>query len=607
MRTRAWILSLLGALWLAVMAPALGMAQGAGISADPVAPVQSAPALLVADRVFVTPDRTLIAEGNVEAFQGDIRLRASRITFDRTSGQLTIEGPIRIDQGGTITVLAESAQLDKGLENGILLGARLVLDQQLQLAGLQMTRVGGRYTQLYKTAVTSCRVCGNDEPPLWQIRARKVIHDQQERQLYFEDAQFLVLDVPVFYLPAMRLPDLDRLQSEIAVKRVKRDTLFRVGVIHYKSLRDSEDDALIPSLVADAHFQQRVFPRGIGGELRLGLNLHGHNRTSSLDVLGRDIDSATADIDWRRSWILAGGLRADWQMGLAVDAFDIKDDSNFAPQVTRATPRMGLALRLPMTRRTASGATHFLEPVLQLGWSDVNGANVPNDQSGFVDFDQGNLMSLSRFPTDDRREDGFTFVYGLNWARYAPSGWQASATIGQVFREAADPDFTTTSGLSGTSSDILLAGQVKLDKGLSLTARGLVNDSFGLSKAELRGDWDYKRIDLSSSYLWLGRDAAEGRTDAVSEVWFDGSYEVNPRWSASANLRYDISDARATTAGIGLVYRHECITLDISLNRRYTSSTSVEPSTDFGFTIALNGFAVESRSNNYRRTCDSKS
>ena len=52
--------------------------------------------------MFITAERTLIAEGNVEAFQGDTRLSASRITFDRTSGQLTIDGPIRIDQGGDV-------------------------------------------------------------------------------------------------------------------------------------------------------------------------------------------------------------------------------------------------------------------------------------------------------------------------------------------------------------------------------------------------------------------------------------------------------------------------------------------------------------------------
>ena len=96
------------------------------------------PAVLVADDVYVTPDRTLVAEGNVEAFQNDIRMRAERITFDQESETLTVEGPIRIDQGGEITVFADFAELDRGLQNGLLTGARMVLNQQVQMASLQM-------------------------------------------------------------------------------------------------------------------------------------------------------------------------------------------------------------------------------------------------------------------------------------------------------------------------------------------------------------------------------------------------------------------------------------------------------------------------------------
>ena len=166
-----------------------------------------APAILVADNVFITPDRQLIAEGNVEAYQGTTRLKAQKITFDRETDTLIIDGPIRIDDGDNTTILANYAEMDRNLQNGLLRGARMVMDRRLQLASLQMTRVGGRYTQLYKTAVTSCRVCDDGRPPLWQIRARKITHDQAEQQLYFEDAQFRVLDVPIFYLPGMRLPD----------------------------------------------------------------------------------------------------------------------------------------------------------------------------------------------------------------------------------------------------------------------------------------------------------------------------------------------------------------------------------------------------------------
>ncbi len=679
------------------------------------------PAMLVADNVFITADRQLIAEGNVEALQGEVRMRARRITYDRKTGTLHIEGPIRIEEGDEITILADAAEMDSELQNGLLSGARMVLDQQLQMAALQMARVSGRYTQLYKTAVTACHVCEDGRPPLWQIRARRVIHDQQERQIYFEDAQFRVLNVPIAYLPRFRLPDstqdrargflvpsmrttsqlgtgvrvpyfiplgddkdltlapyvsphtrtlgfryrqalrngdisfegaytdddltsdgwrgylfgfghfalpadfnlrfdietisdnayvadydlpdVDRLRSEVALDRVRRNSAFQANITHFRSLRDDEIDSTQPLLIGDIFYERRLFPTVIGGELRLNFETHRHERSSGDDQLGRDVLRTTADMDWRRTWITARGLRADGRMGVSADLFQIDQDSRYPDTIHRYTPRAALTLSYPMRKTLAGGITHYLEPMVQVGWSDVDGTRPPNDESTFVEFDQGNLMSLSRFPAPDRREDGTTLVYGLNWARHAPSGNEAWATIGQVIRAHADESFTNTSGLSGTTSDFLLAGQFKTANGLSLTGRGLIGADLELAKAELRGNWHNERVALSSSYIWLGSDTAEDRAQSLSEFWFDGDYHITPSWTASANLRYDISDSRATRAGVGLVYRNECVTVDVSVRRRYTSSTSVEPSTDFGFTIALNGFAVKGGTEKYRRAC----
>ena len=684
-------------------------------------PATEPPAMLVADRVFITPERQLVAEGAVEAFQGETRLRAERITFDRKTGKLTIEGPIRIDQGDRFTVLAHAGEMDRGLRDGLLQGARMVFDQQVQLAALQMVRVGGRYTQLYKTAVTSCHVCEDGRPPLWQIRARSVTHDQQERQLYFQGAQLRVLDVPVFYFPALRLPDpsldratgfliptirttsnlntgirvpyffrigdhkdltvtpylspktktltlryrqafrngkielegahtrddlipgddrgyffgtgsfdlanrfkfsfdiktasdnaylvdygltdYDRLESELELTRTTRDTAFRGAILHYDSLLDNEDESQLPTLIGDVSFEQRVFPEALGGELRLGLDLRSFRRSSEMNLVGRDVARLTADAEWRRNWVFDNGLRADWSMGFSADHFEISDDTFYASTIERTTPRAALSLRYPMTRSTETGATQFLEPLVQIGWSEVHGPAAPIEESGFVEFDQGNLLSLSRFPSSDVREDGTAVAVGMNWARYAPSGWQASATVGQVFRGLADPNFSVTSGLSGEASALLVAGQILMNEGFSLTGRSLLDDSLHFNKVELRGSWSGKRSRISGSYLWLGIDPAEGRTADVSEFWFDGSYRVAANWTASANLRYDIADDSASSAGVGLVYQNECVTVDLSVDRSYTSSTSVEPSTDFGFTIALSGFAVESGTEKYRRSC----
>ncbi|NIZ60744.1 LPS-assembly protein LptD [Sedimentitalea sp. CY04] len=699
------------------------MALATAVQAQQATPfvADTQPAMLVADQVYITPERTLIAQGNVEAFQGDIRLRAQKVTFDRDNGTLQIEGPIRIDQGGEITILASAAEMDKDLRNGILNGARMVFQQQLQLASVQMSRVSGRYTQLYKTSATSCQVCDDGSPPLWQIRAERVTHDQLERQLYFENAQFRILDVPVFYFPGLRLPDptlerasgflvpsvrttstlgtgikvpyfftfgdsrdltlspylssktrtldaryrqafingridlqgavtrddlqpgdtrgylfadghfnlrkdfklefdikaasddayladyglpdLDRLRSRLTLTKVNRDSLFRASAIYYKSLRDSDVSGEFPSAIGDIFYQRRYHPAQLGGEVQMTLLTHAHSRDSSDDIVGRDITRMTFDANWQREWRLQNGIVTQTQLGFSADAFNIQDDSAYPSSASRLTPRGAITFRLPMTRITPNGDSEFLEPIVQLGWSESSGDPVPNDESNFVEFDQGNLLELSRFPSVDAREEGLSFVYGANWARYSTKGWQASAVVGQIFRSSANSGFTKSSGLGGTSSDILLAGQLKLDDGLAISTRGLLNGNVNFSKAEIRGDWFNQLAQVSGSYLWLGTDAEEGRPEETSEFWFDGSYKIHPNWSATANLRYDISDSRASRAGIGFVYSNECVKVDLSVNRRYTTTSSVEPSTDFGFTIALNGFSVDSGTQNYRRSC----
>ena len=170
-------------------------------------------ATLVSDSLQITGDTRLIASGNVEILFRGTRLRASRIVYDQASDRLVIDGPIVLtDETGDTIILASQADLSADLSEGILTSARLVLNQQLQLAANRMLRTGGRYTALDNVVASSCKVCAAKPVPLWEIRARRVVHDQQERQLYFDHAQFRISGVPVFYIPRLRMPDptLDR-------------------------------------------------------------------------------------------------------------------------------------------------------------------------------------------------------------------------------------------------------------------------------------------------------------------------------------------------------------------------------------------------------------
>ena len=222
-------------------------------------------ATLVADRVEVSGEGAITAEGNVEVFYDGIRLTAPRVRYERAGERLFIDGPITLTDGASATVLADAAELDADLRNGILLGAQMVLDQELQIAAPRIDRVEGRYVQLNRAVATSCRVCAANPTPLWEIRADRVIHDREAQRIYFEGAQFRLAGVPVGYLPRFRMPDptVERADG-VLVPRIFTSTLLGTGVQvpYFLTFGDHADVQLIPWLSPDtttleAQYRQR--------------------------------------------------------------------------------------------------------------------------------------------------------------------------------------------------------------------------------------------------------------------------------------------------------------------------------------------------------------
>ena len=80
---------------------------------------EDAPAILVADDVFLSGDEQLIATGNVEALYDGRRLKAREIKYDRPTERLIVKGPITLQEpDGTMVVLADSAEHARDMRNG---------------------------------------------------------------------------------------------------------------------------------------------------------------------------------------------------------------------------------------------------------------------------------------------------------------------------------------------------------------------------------------------------------------------------------------------------------------------------------------------------------
>ena len=77
------------------------------------------------------------------------------------------------------------------------------------MAAARADRTSGTFTVMHSGVYTACEPCKDDpkKPPLWQVKAARMIHDSTEKMIYFEDARLEFFGKPVAYMPYFSAPD----------------------------------------------------------------------------------------------------------------------------------------------------------------------------------------------------------------------------------------------------------------------------------------------------------------------------------------------------------------------------------------------------------------
>lgn len=688
-----------------------------------------APAILVADRVALDGAGRLVAEGNVEVLQGATRLSAGRVVYDRAADRLSVEGPVRLTVDETAVLLADGADISPDLRAGLLRSARLVLSRQTQIAAAEARRIDGSTTRLDRVVASSCEVCAANPVPLWQIRARRVVRDEADLQIWFDDARIEIYGVPVFYLPRLRVPDpsvarargvlaptfsessllgpgvrvpyflpfgdsrdltltpylaersrtlefryrqafrrgrlqldgavarddlvpdpraylfanavtrlpgdvvaggtlrltsddtflrdydyarSDRLASSAFLRRARPDAFVDAQVLRFESLRFDERNSTLPFLVSDISWDRRLRPPALGGLARVRFAAHAHARRSGQDAVGRDVARLAAEADWQRAGLLPGGVLVGARANLLGDVTAVSDDAAFPDPVSRLVPRAALEARWPWTRAGmptepgGGGRSQLLEPVAQLVWTgaEADAEDLPREESTQFELDAGNLFALSRFAAGDAIETGLRANLGLAYRVNDPRGWSLGAAAGRILRAEDTGQFDGIAALEGTRSDWLIGVGATLDSRLAFVGRALLDDRGAADSVETRVAWTGARFDLGGAFTALAASAAEARPDPITEIRLDGAWRIDARWRADADWVYDLETTRATEAELGLEYRANCLTVDVGLRRRFTTSNATEPATEVLLRIEPAGFgAARSGASPRSRAC----
>ncbi|MBB5514931.1 LPS-assembly protein [Rubricella aquisinus] len=157
---------------------------------------------LLADRISYDRDAaTLTAEGRVQIFSEGRVIQTEKLIYDDTTATLTIPGPMTLQDTDGSLFQGTSALIDDQLRQGVIEGARMIVDGQMTLATASIQRREGGITVLSRTVASSCEVCLERPVPIWQFRAARVVHDEAANRIHYDDAIFDLAGVPVFYFP----------------------------------------------------------------------------------------------------------------------------------------------------------------------------------------------------------------------------------------------------------------------------------------------------------------------------------------------------------------------------------------------------------------------
>jgi LPS-assembly protein len=166
--------------------------------------------LLEADELLYDFDaQTVTAIGHVKIYYGAAVLDAERVTYNQKSGRLLASGGVRLLEPDGNLITAETMDITDDFQDAFVGSLNLITVDRARFSAESAERRDGNLTIFRKGVYTACEACAKNpgRPPLWQIKAARIIHDRAERTVYYRDARLEFFGVPIAYVPVFFHPD----------------------------------------------------------------------------------------------------------------------------------------------------------------------------------------------------------------------------------------------------------------------------------------------------------------------------------------------------------------------------------------------------------------
>ena len=283
---------------------------------------------------------------------------------------------------------------------------------------------------------------------------------------------------------------------------------------------------------------------------------------------------ATAQVDWRASFITGSGLRLDPFLIGRADGYSVSHAPGYTGNVAvgRGSATAGLDVSYPLIRRIANGSV-LVEPIAEFAISPKANLDprIPNEDSYAFSIDETNLFRPNHFTGFDIYEGGGRLNAGVRTTVNLDNGAWAQALIGRSLRTSENSLQAPT--LSRALQSWVVAVQSGPVTGVTTFARAEIDDRARLRRAEAGINWDFAR---SHGFLRYFKSEGSPFIDPLdpftvsskgSDFEASGDVMVTRHWGAVFNVTRDIEKRLWRYSEGGIVYQDDCSRFEVVYRR----------------------------------------
>jgi len=166
--------------------------------------------IINADQIKVIDNENKIkANGNILIESEDFLSSSDEFIYDKEKGIFNASGNIIIRDKLKNYYYFDELISDKQFDTAIGTNASIRLNEGERIVGKKFSRTKASINQIDNASYTPClqknyiiKNC-----PGWKINAKKVIHDEEKQNVYYEGATLSILNIPILYSPYFSHPD----------------------------------------------------------------------------------------------------------------------------------------------------------------------------------------------------------------------------------------------------------------------------------------------------------------------------------------------------------------------------------------------------------------